>query len=305
MGGFRLPGPARRRLGGGAPAPAGDAGAAAPVDRSGETYAALAGYGDDGRGLAVPGDLTRFERRVFSQNGEDGVVAEVLRRVGAPQRWFVEFGAGTGHEGICVALADVLGWSGLFLEVDEYAHSELERKYRGEPRVQTRRAAVTAENVEAIFDGAGVPEEPDVLSIDVDGNDWWIWRALRRHRPRLVVVEYNGNLHPDAELVKPYDPAASWDFTCWFGASLAAYERLADARGYTLVHTDLKGVNAFFLRDDLLAAFGPVASPRRSASYDLRGARMHGDPRTVPWVDVRGRAVDEVDPADPGATGLT
>jgi hypothetical protein len=213
MAGFRLPGAARRWLGGDA-APAGEAAVPAPADRTGETYAALATYGDDGRGLAVPGDLTRFERRVFSQNGEDGVVAEVLRRVGAPGRWFVEFGAGTGHEGICVALADVLGWSGLFLEVDRYAFGELARKYRGERRVQTVRAAVTAENVEELFAAAEVPLEPDVVSIDVDGNDWWIWRALRGYRPRLVVVEYNGNLDPGAALVKPYDPTATWDFTC-------------------------------------------------------------------------------------------
>jgi hypothetical protein len=301
MGGFRLPGSARRWRGGGPPAAPAET--AAPADRSGETYAALAGYGDDGRGLAVAGDLTRFERRVFSQNGEDGVVAEVLRRVGAPGRTFVEFGAGTGHEGICVALADVLGWSGLFLEIDEYAFGELERKYRGEPRVQTARAAVTADNVVALFDAGGVPAEPDVVSIDVDGNDWWIWRALT-HRPRLVVVEYNGNLHPDAQLVKPYDPSGRWDFTCWFGASLAAYERLAAARGDTLVHTDLKGVNAFFLRDDLLDAFGPPAPPRRAASYDLRGARMHGDPRAVPWVDLAGRPVDDVPRDEPGRTGV-
>jgi hypothetical protein len=302
MGGFRLRGPARRWLARGAPANADEA-AAPPADRSGETYAALAAYGDDGHGLAVPGDLTRFERRVFSQNGEDGVVAEVLRRVGAPGRWFVEFGAGTGHEGICVALADVLGWTGLFLEIDEHAFGELERKYRGEARVQTARAAVTADNVVELFDAAGVPAEPDVVSIDVDGDDWWIWRALR-HRPRLVVVEYNGNLDPATELVKPYDPAASWDFTSWFGASLGAYERLAAARGYTLVHSDLKGVNAFFLRDDLLPAFGPVAPPRRAASYDLRGARMHGDPGTMPWVDLAGRSVDAVSTGERGRPGL-
>ena len=256
-----------------------------PLARGDELYDALSTYAgaDD---LAVPGDLTRFERRVMSQNGEDGVVAEVLRRVGAPTRWFVEFGVGAGHEGVCLALADLLGWCGLFLEADQLLFDELSRKYGGESRVVTMRAMVNAANVESLFAKAGVPAEPDVLSIDVDGNDWWIWRAIVTYRPRLLVIEYNGNLDPTSQLVKPYDPDGHWDETCWFGASLGAYERLAGAKGYTLVHTDLRGVNAFFLRDDLLPAFGPVAAPRRVANYDLCGARMPGDPSTMTWVDL-------------------
>jgi hypothetical protein len=153
--------------------------------------------------------------------------------------------------------------------------------------VRTAHAFVTAENVEDLFAAAGVPAEPDVVSIDVDGNDWWIWRALTAHRPRLVVIEYNGNLDPAALLVKPYDPTAEWDLSAWFGASLGAYEWLAATKGYTLVHTDLRGVNAFFLRDDLLPSFGPVAPPRRVANYDLMGAHMPGDPSERPWVDLR------------------
>lgn len=254
--------------------------------RPADLYPALSAYPAEETSLAEPGDLTRFERRVLSQNGEDGVVAEVLRRVGVGPRWFVEFGVGPGHEGVCVALADVLGWSGLFMESEPELHAELARKYCANPRVRTERAFVDASNVDELFAAGGVPSEVDVVSIDVDGNDWWIWRALTHVRPRLVVIEYNGNLDPAAQLVKPYDPQTSWDQTCWFGASLGAYERLGADKGYTLVHTDLRGVNAFFLRDDLCPAFGPVSSPRRVANYDLFGARMPGDPAEVPWVDL-------------------
>ncbi len=90
-------------------------------------------------------------------------------------------------------LADVLGWQGLFIEPDEASYSELAAKYAA-GRVQTVNAAVTPQNVESLFAAAGVPAEPDVLSIDVDGQDYWIWEALEAHRPRVVVIEYNAVL---------------------------------------------------------------------------------------------------------------
>jgi hypothetical protein len=122
----------------------------------------------------TPARARSFELRVFSQNGEDGVIAELVRRTGAPGRFFVEFGIGSGGEGNCVFLADVLGWSGLFMEPDPDAHAALTRKFEGHPGVATLHATVTPENVEELFERAGVPAEPDVLSIDVDGNDYWI-----------------------------------------------------------------------------------------------------------------------------------
>jgi len=144
--------------------------------------------------------LTRYEHRVFSQNGEDGVLAELLRRIGVVSRWFVEFGIETGVEGNCVFLADVMGWSGLFIEPQQDASKNLCRKYSANPAVHTRRALVRADNVEQLFAQAGVPREPDVLSIDVDGNDYWIWQALTTYSPRIVVIEYNAQwplLNPD------------------------------------------------------------------------------------------------------------
>ena len=236
-------------------------------------------------------DLTRFEQKLTSQNGEDGVIAEILRRIGVGPAggWFVEFGAGTGEEGNCVQLADVAGWSGLFIECDPVYAARLAAKYAESARVRVIEAAVRADNVEVLFASAGVPPEPDVLSIDIDGNDWWIWREIRTYRPRLVVVEYNANLDVSAAvtLTKPYRPDGAWDETAWFGASLGAYELLAGAKGYRLVHTDTRGVNAFFVRDDLLEHFRDIVPPRRRANYDGRGLGMPGDVAGMEWVDVR------------------
>jgi hypothetical protein len=174
------------------------------------------------RNASEPSDLTPYELCLYSQNGEDGVVAEILRRIGPGVREFLEFGVESGVEGNCVALADVFGWTGLFIESDADGAARLAAKYRGAPPVRTLRERVTAENVNAVFAQNDVSTEPSVVSVDVDGNDVWIWRTLTHCRPRLVVIEYNAALDFDEAIAQPYDPDWVWPRSDWFGASLGA-----------------------------------------------------------------------------------
>jgi hypothetical protein len=176
----------------------------------------------------------------------------------------------------------VMGWSGVYLEADAGAYTALERRFSANPRVRTLQAAVEPGNVEALFAQAGVPEEPDVVSIDVDGNDYWIWRALERFRPRVMVIEYNGDLEPGSSQVMPYTPGFRWDHSSGYGASLGALEALGREKGYTLVHTELAGVNAFFVRSELAGDLpSGDAVPRRSANHALMGLG-HPEPRRAP-----------------------
>lgn len=240
-------------------------------------------YGDD---LAASFDLTRFEASVFSQSGEDGVIAEILFRIGSSSKWFVEFGGDRGVQNNCLLLADVFGWQGLFIEADGDKFAQLSSKFAPNPRVRTTQSFVTPANVEDLFAAVGVPEELDVLSIDVDGADWWIWRALSRYRPRIVVTEYNGALDLDARLTVPLD-FAGWDeATSYFGASLGAFEALAHAKGYRLVHTELTGTNAFWVREDLAGPFVDLEAPRRASNYWLMGAQLDPAPPDSVWIDV-------------------
>jgi hypothetical protein len=229
--------------------------------------------------------LTRHEHRVFSQNGEDGVLSELLRRVGVVSRWFVEFGIETGIEGNCVFLADVMGWSGLFLEPQPDACKELRRKYSANPAVHTKCALVRPENVEQLFAQAGVPADLDVLSIDVDGNDYWIWQALTSYSPRIVVVEYNAQWPLLGRWVQPYDPERVWQGTDNYGASLGALRSLGEEKGYRLVHTELTGNNAFFVRADLEAVLpAPEVIPLRAANHFLGGSSHPAHPEPTPNV---------------------
>lgn len=218
------------------------------------------------------GDLTPHELRVFSQNGEDGVIEEILRRIGVATRSCVEFGIESGVEGNCVFLADVLGWDALFMESHPERFAALAGKYRHRPQVRTVQATVSPANIDALLADAGMPTALDVLSIDVDGADYWIWKAIERVRPRLVVVEYNSALDPARRLVQPLEPSLGWDGTDYFGASLGALVALAEAKGYRLVYTDLAGVNAFFVARELAERFPPPERVAvRAPNYFLTG----------------------------------
>lgn len=248
---------------------------------------------------AEAGPLTPFELRVFSQNGEDGVLGEILRRVGVDRHgFFVEFGVESGREGNCVYLADIAGWHGLFMDGDERFFAALQHKYRAAERVRATLAMVTPENVQELFAAAGVPSEPDVLSIDVDGSDYWIWEAIEDYRPRVLVIEYNSALDPGRRLVQPADLEGGWDGTEYFGASLGAMRALGERKGYRLVHTELSGVNAFFVREDVAEARFPAVEdvPVRSApNYFQRGMRHPPDLARRRYLDLDSGELVSVD----------
>ncbi len=198
------------------------------------------------------GDLRGLEFKVRSQNGEDGILQEIFRRIGTRNRFFVEFGVETGVECNAAHLVHEHGWSGLFLEPCEAQFLRLQENYRAYPRARCQRTAVTSENIESILAANEVPAELDLLSIDVDGNDYWIWVAIANWRPRVVVIEYNAAYPPPRKWVLKEDPDYRWNGTNYHGASLASLHALGAKKGYALVGTDSRGVNAFFVRDDCI-----------------------------------------------------
>lgn len=220
--------------------------------------------------------LSMAEMQVCSQNGEDGVIAEILSSIGTESRLFLEFGVEDGREGNCVALADVRGWSGWFFEADAEQFRRLAGKYAHHGSVRTVQSMVTPENINDLFREAGIPESIDVASIDIDGAEHEVWRALEVTRPRIVVVEYNSALPPDSRLV-PRDPYAAWDGTQNMGSSLGTMVAVGDTKGYDLVHCEAAGANAFFVAREA-GWDGPVNDDvtRRTPSYFLSGLQHPG-----------------------------
>lgn len=190
--------------------------------------------------------------KVYSQHDEDGIIEEIFRRIGVTNRYFVEFGVGDGLEN-CTLYCLLKNWNGSWIEASalclETIQSKMAFLLRG-ARLRTKLSFINAENIEALFAELSVPDEFDLLSIDIDGNDYWVWRAIGQYRPRVVVIEYNASFQRTAACVVPYDPVAIWDRTNYYGASLKALELLGYKKGYRLVGCNYTGVSAFFVRED-------------------------------------------------------
>jgi hypothetical protein len=229
-----------------------------------------------------PDHLAHHGYSVYSESDEDGIIAEILRRTGTPTRRFVEIGVGDGLQCNTTHLLQQ-EWSGTWIEGDAEAGRRI-RQFFSAPiqtgRLNHRQEYATMENIGGLLPA----EEIDLLSIDIDGNDFWIWQALPVSA-RVVVIEYNAGLGPEIDWVMPYDSQARWDGTRYHGATLRALHRLGLTKGYRLVGCNITGVNAFFVREDCCGmAFPPTADPRAHylppmySSNPLSAARLSGHP---------------------------
>jgi hypothetical protein len=228
--------------------------------------------------------------RVFSQFDEDGVILFLLAVAGLGSRRFVDIGAGDGVIASNTAnLALNLGFYGLFIDAREAEVERGRRFYADHPDTRERPPPflcefVTRENVNALVRGAGFEGDVDFVSIDIDGNDYWIFEALECVQPRLVCVETHTEYGLE-DVVAPYDAQFDWRSApagAHLGASPVAMTRLAERLGYRLVGGNLYGFNTFYLRSDLvptdLLPTLPVDELFRHSSYDPRSA----SPRALP-----------------------
>jgi hypothetical protein len=153
------------------------------------------------------------------------------------------------------------------IEGDPELWNQLRDRFAGRNDVTILNEIVTRENIVALFRRAGVPSEFDLLSIDIDSYDYWIWGALHDYRPRVVVIEYNATMGPDGFWTIPYDPHRRWQRDRYMGASLTAMAHQGHRLGYALIGTTRGGRNAFFVRGDLLAESGFLELTPREAFH--------------------------------------
>lgn len=201
--------------------------------------------------------LTDYEFKVFSQWGEDGILQFLTGNLEIANRTFIEFGVEDFYESNCRFLMTKDLWQGYVIDgspakVDTLESSDFFWKYP----LTAKASFITRENVAELLDESGFDKDLGILSVDIDGVDYFVLEALSNWRARILVVEYNGVFGIDRTVSVPYradfQRTAQHASNTYYGASLAAFFHLATSRGYALVGVNSVGSNAFFVRGDLL-----------------------------------------------------
>lgn len=227
------------------------------------------------RSIQNVSSLDEVEFKVFSQWGEDGIIDWLVERARIPPHLhtFVEFGVESYAESNTRFLLQNRNWRGLVIDgsaaqIDRLKKRDKDLFWRYDFRAKT--AFVTKDNINDLLADAGVSGEIGMLSIDIDGNDYWVWEAISVIRPVICICEYNAVFGDVWPISIPYSqnfvrtrPEFS---SLYFGASIVAMRSLANRKGYRFLGTNSSGVNAFFIREDYASQFeallkNPTAQP--------------------------------------------
>ena len=207
-------------------------------------------------GIAFP---AAFEHQTFSQNGEDGILREILRRMKKEKGSFVEIGSGDGRENNTRLLLET-GWEGVWIDGSERRCSlagKVNKKFIENGKLKIRNSLVNVENVNQLMTDLKVPQNIDVLSLDVDLNTYHVWEKLEETSAQIAIIEYNGYFPAESDWVAEYDPDGWWDGGFNMGAALKPLDELSRKKGYRLIGCDLSGANAFFIKKDLAKVHFP------------------------------------------------
>jgi hypothetical protein len=201
-------------------------------------------------------DLASFEKQVYSQGGEDGIIEKLFELIEPTAHYAVEFGASDGISGSNVRRLYEQGWGGLQIEGDPGEYQKLVANTKDLPKVKNLNAWVWPGNIEHLFEQAGVPKDLDFLVIDIDSNDYWIWKVIHDFRPKVVQIEFNAAFAPPQSVVVRYHPMNHADSTDYYGASIQALYELGKKKGYELVYCNKSGINLFFVDKIYFERFG-------------------------------------------------
>lgn len=241
----------------------------------------------EGRNLALQNadraplaKLQDAEFKVFSQNGEDGILQYLIRETGITreEESFVEFGVQNYTESNTRFLLQGDHWRGLIIDgsresMESVRHSDL--YWRND--LTAVDAWIQCDNINQIIGDSGFAGEIGILSIDIDGNDYWIWDSINVVRPVIVVVEWNSVFGARHAVSIPYIPdfdRATAHHSClYWGASMRAFEQLADKKGFVMIGSNRVGNNIFFVRRDRLGRLKAMVTEEAYVESRFRDSR--------------------------------
>ena len=215
-----------------------------------------------------------YEFKVFSQWGEDGILQYLTRVIPITHKTFLEFGVGNFFESNCRYLMAKDNWRGLVIDGSAANMAQLKRSsFYWKHHLIAVDAFITKDNINALLAQSQFDADVGILSVDLDGNDYFVLDAIDTFTPRILICEYNAVFGPTRTISVPYDP--SFDRTrahssnLYWGASLPAMTYLANKRGYSLVGTNAAANNAFYVRNDLLNARVEVLTAEQAHAPSL------------------------------------
>jgi len=218
------------------------------------------------------------EFKVYSQWGEDGIIQYLINRVAIPNKIFVEFGVENYTESNTRFLLQNNNWSGLVIDgseknIEYIKNDPIYWRYN----LKAYEAFITKENIDELIKQNGITGDIGLLSVDIDGNDFWVWRAIESISPRIVVCEYNSHFGDTHTISVPYDESfvrsKKHYSNIYYGASIAALELLGKEKGYSLVTSNSAGNNLFFVRNDLIGSLEVVTAKEAYRPAQFREAR--------------------------------
>lgn len=245
--------------------------------------------------------LQDAEFKVFSQFGEDGILQYLIREAGITRRetTFVEFGVQSYSESNTRFLLMNDHWRGLIIDGSkQYMDSIRNQDIYWRHDLTAVDAWINRENINQLIGDAGFSGDIGILSVDIDGNDYWVWERIEVVNPVIIVVEWNSVFGSDHAISIPYDPAfqrekAHYSNLFW-GASIAAFEHLAARKGYALLGSNTVGNNLFFVRNDRLGRLTPLTAAEAYVESRFRDSRdatgklnyLGGDKRRLEILDI-------------------
>jgi hypothetical protein len=258
-------------------------------------------------------DLSEVEFQVFSQWGDDGIIQYMVNKLNIPNKTFIEFGVENYRESNTRFLLINNNWTGLVIDGSpenvEYIKKDI---ICWACELYAEASFITAENINDLLARPGFGEEIGILSVDIDGNDYWVWKAITNIKPVIVIAEYNSIFGKNTFWTIPYDPGfvRKRDHTItYYGASLQALCMLADEKGYEFVGCNSKGNNAYFIRKDKMVPAIQKKSPEEGyvlskfREAELNGERVTGKERLrlltgLKVRDLKSNKIINIDPAN-------
>ena len=226
----------------------------------------------------IENNLAEVEFKVFSQSGEDGIIQYLINNIPIKNKIFIEFGVQNYKESNTRFLLKNNNWKGLVIDsdsksIDYIRNDEIYWKYD----LKAVCEFITKKNINSIFSSNGFEGDIGLLSIDIDGNDYWIWKAIEAVNPRIVICEYNSVFGCEDAVTIPYEPnfnrTEAHYSNLYFGVSLPALCYLANKKGYIFIGSNSAGNNAFLIRKDFANIFKEVTVKEGYVKSNIRESR--------------------------------